>query len=315
MTRGRSSEHECDGAVHALAALQFTGFVGRYNSNDVCKGSITSLQRSPHHVRYSPESGNQKNELACRLSANCRHYSIGSAHRLWVLSHLSCGRTTRRLPKLRGRRLPIKRVVAWTVLLQVLNPRDRLLDARAMAGRHPPQHDRRPFKMFKPIGAAAIEARVYCLPDQALPCTDAFPHRKIDDDTRVGIRPRVSGVTALVNIAPDKTGAAFGNAVHQCKIVREICHARVVDFVSNAADVQLRKMMIGWLLQRSYSVTERRDEITPLHTRPQTSKVILAVGIVNGRPRRCPLWVKSRHSVLNAGCPLGATSGHSRYCR
>jgi hypothetical protein len=76
MTRGRSSEHECDGAVHALAALQFAGFVGRYNSNDVCKGSITSLQRSPHHVRNSPESGNQKNELACRLSARSRHHAF-----------------------------------------------------------------------------------------------------------------------------------------------------------------------------------------------------------------------------------------------
>jgi len=31
--------------------------------------------------------------------------------------------------------------------------------------------------------------------------------------------------------------------------VGEICHARVADLVSNAADVQLRKMMIGWLLQ------------------------------------------------------------------
>src|SRR6476646_7477145 len=95
----------------------------------------------------------------------------------------------------------------------------------------------------------AIEALMDCPPDKALKCIDAFPHRKIDYYTRVGIRPRVSGVAALVDIAPDEPGAAFGNAVHQCKIVREIRHARVVDLVSNAADVQLRKMMIGWLLQ------------------------------------------------------------------
>jgi hypothetical protein len=135
------------------------------------------------------------------------------------------------------------------MLLQMLDARDSLLDARPMAGRHPPQYDRWPFKMLKPIGAAAIEARMDRPPDKALKCIDALPHRKIDDDTRVGIRPRVSGATALVDIAPDEPGAAFGNAVHQCKIVREICHARIIDLVSNAADIQLCKMMIGWLLQ------------------------------------------------------------------
>src|SRR5437764_8314575 len=131
----------------------------------------------------------------------------------------------------------------------MFDARDRLLDARPMAGRHPPQHDRWPFKMFEPIGAAAIEALVYGLPDKALKCIDALPNRKIDDDARVGVRPRVSSVTALVDVAPDKPGAAFGNAVHQCKTVREICHAGIVDLVSDAADVQLCKMMIRCLLQ------------------------------------------------------------------
>jgi hypothetical protein len=145
--------------------------------------------------------------------------------------------------------LPIKRVIAWTILLQMLDAPDSLLDARAMADRHPPQHDRWPFKMLKPIGAAAIEAPMDRLPDKALKYIDALPNRKIDDDPRVGIRPRVSGVAALVDIAPDEPGAAFRNAVHQCKIVRETCHARIVDLVSNAADVQLCKMMTGWLLQ------------------------------------------------------------------
>ena len=173
----------------------------------------------------------------CPLSASSRHSSVGFAPRLWVLRHLSCGCTTRRLPKLCGRRLPIKRVIAWTMLLQMLHARGSLLDARPMAGRQPPQHDRWPFKMLKPIGAAAIETLMDCLPDKTLKRIDALPNRKIDDDTRVGIRPRVSGVAALVGIAPDEPGAAFGNAVHQCKIVREICHARIVDLVSNAADV------------------------------------------------------------------------------
>src|SRR5262249_36945170 len=40
------------------------------------------------------------------------------------LRHLSLGRATRRLPELRGCRLPIKRVIAWTVLLQMREARD-----------------------------------------------------------------------------------------------------------------------------------------------------------------------------------------------
>src|SRR5580693_6999130 len=126
-----------------------------------------------------------------------------------------------------------------------------------MAGRHPPQHVRRPFKMLEPFGAPAIETLVNCLPDKALKRLDALPHRKIDDDTRVGIRPRVGGATARVGIAPDESGAALGNAVHHGKIVGEIRHTRIVDLVANAADVQLRKMMIGWLLHGSYSAATR----------------------------------------------------------
>src|SRR5262245_35639220 len=135
------------------------------------------------------------------------------------------------------------------MLLQMLDAGESLRDARPMADRHPPQHKGRPCKMLKPIGAAAIEALMDCSPDKALKCFDALPNRNIDDDTRVGIRPRVGGVAARVDIAPDEPVATFGKVVHQCEIAREICHTRIVDLVSNAADVQLCKMMIGWLLQ------------------------------------------------------------------
>ena len=128
-------------------------------------------------------------------------------------------------------------------------PRDSFLDARAVAGRHPPQRDSRPFKMLEPVGAAAIEALVHGLPDEALQRVDALPHRNIDDDLGVGIGPSVSGVAALVELAPDEPGAAFGKAVHQFKIVREIRHARILELVFDAADVQFGQVMIGWLLQ------------------------------------------------------------------
>lgn len=73
---------------------------------------------------------------------------------------------------------------------------------------------------------------------------------------------------ALVDIAPDESGAAFGDAVHQGEIVGEIRHARVVEIVSNATEVQLRKMMIGWLLHGFCSVAGMRDEFAPSHRLP-----------------------------------------------
>jgi hypothetical protein len=45
------------------------------------------------------------------------------------------------------------------------------------------------------------------------------------------------------------TDAALGQAVHQREIVGEIRHVRIVDLLAQATDVQLRKMMIGWLSQ------------------------------------------------------------------
>ena len=176
---------------------------------------------------------------------------MGATQRLSVLRRLSCGHATRRLPKLRGRRLPIKRVVAWTLLLQVLKPRDRVLDARAMAGWYPPHDEIMVFKMLEPFGTAVVILLVNGLVDKALERRDVLPDGQVDSDPWIGIGPRAGGVAALVDITPDETWRAFGQAVHQCEIVREICHPWIVDLVSNAADVQLRKMMIGWLLQGS----------------------------------------------------------------
>src|SRR5579872_5234215 len=165
------------------------------------------------------------------------------------LRHVGSGRAARGLPELRGGRLPVEGVMVRAMLLEMRQPRDGLLDARPMANGHPPQHDGRPLKMLEPVGTAAIEALVDGLPDKALERVNALPDRKIDDDPRVGIRTGVGRIAALVDIAPDEPGAALGNAVHQCKIVSEIRHARVVELVANAADVELGKMMVGRLLQ------------------------------------------------------------------
>src|SRR5690348_8556823 len=135
------------------------------------------------------------------------------------------------------------------MLFQMRQARDGLFHAWPMAGRHPPQRDGRSLKMLEPVGATAVEALVYGLPDEVLQRGDVFPDRQIDDDERVSKRPRVGGVAAVVDIAPDETGAARGEAIHQLEIVGELGHAGIVELVFDPADVQLGKMMTAWLLQ------------------------------------------------------------------
>jgi hypothetical protein len=167
------------------------------------------------------------------------------------LRHLSCRRTPRRLPKLRGHRLPIKRVIAWTVPLQVIDARDRVFDTRSMSDGHPPHHEIRTIKVLEPFGTATVEALVDRLIDEPLESLDALPDRQIDRDATIGIRPRIRRVSAFINVPPHESGCPLGQTVHNRQIAGEIRHARVFDFVADASDVQLRKMMIGWLLQGS----------------------------------------------------------------
>ena len=125
----------------------------------------------------------------------------------------------------------------------------------------------RSFEMLEPFRAAAVKLLVNGLVDKALERLDVLPDGQVDGDLWIGIGPRAGGVAALVDIAPDETRRALGQAVHPREIVREICHTWIVDLVSNAADVQLRKMMIGWLLQGSYSVADERDEFALVNVR------------------------------------------------
>src|SRR6185312_4367613 len=165
--------------------------------------------------------------------------------------------TTRRLRQLRGGRHPIKGVFARPVLLQMVQPRNRLLYAGTVSGAHPPHHKIWSVEMLEPLGAAAIEAPVDRLIDEALEGLDVFPDRQIDSDAFIGIRPRARRVAGLVDIAPDEAWRPLRQPVHQRQIVREIGHAPIVDLVTDATDVELCKLMVGWLLHGAYSAASR----------------------------------------------------------
>ena len=66
--------------------------------------------------------------------------------------------------------------MARSMLPKMHHSSDRLVDAWPVAGWHPPQHDRWTYKMFKPIGAATIEALVDRLPNEVFKGSDALPN-------------------------------------------------------------------------------------------------------------------------------------------
>src|SRR5689334_6468379 len=144
-------------------------------------------------------------------------------------------------------------MIAGTVLRETIQPLQCFVNARSMALRHPPHHEIWLLEMLEPFGAAAVEALVDRLVDEPFERFDACPHRHVDRDARIDIGPRAGRVAALVNKAPDEARGPFGQAVDQCEIVREVGHARIVDLVADAADIQLRKLRVRGLLHLAYS--------------------------------------------------------------
>src|SRR5262245_19720604 len=107
----------------------------------------SALPRSVHIPATDPLGGHVATVKECHSDICSVSLHLG----ILVLRHLSYGRTTRRLPKLCRCRLPIEGVVARAVLFEVIEPGNRLLDARQVAGRHPPHHEIRPIEVLEPL--------------------------------------------------------------------------------------------------------------------------------------------------------------------
>src|ERR1700722_7948158 len=165
-----------------------------------------------------------------------------------VSCSVSCGSPVRRcasrgLPQLRGRNaLPAERAVARTVSRQIFEPLLRFVEGRQMARRNPPHHGMRSFVFTEPFLASAIKALVHGLINETFERFGAFPYRQIDRHLRIGKRPEIGGVAAVVLQTPDKTLAALGEHIDQVEIVHEVGHARIVGRVAEAADIELGKM-------------------------------------------------------------------------
>ena len=134
------------------------------------------------------------------------------------------------------------------MLLEMLKTRDGFLNTRPIPGWYPPHHKIWAIEVFEPFRTTAVKPFVDRLIDEVLERLDVFPNRQVDRDAGIGIWPRARRISAFVNVTPDEARRALRQAVHHRQVVGEIRHARVVDLVANATDVQLRKMMIEWLL-------------------------------------------------------------------
>src|SRR5580698_8325619 len=116
-----------------------------------------------------------------------------------VSRRLSIGCASRRLPQLRGRHaLPAEGLVARPVRRKMFEALFRFVQVRLMPGRDPPHDEMRSFHLIEPIRTPSVEALVNGLPDETLKGLDAFPHRQIDRHLRIGERPEIGGVAAVV---------------------------------------------------------------------------------------------------------------------
>src|SRR5579885_137018 len=133
---------------------------------------------------------------------------------------------------------PAESVVARAARLEMIESLDALLERRAFVLRHPPQHQRR-LDRLEPVLAAAIETAVHGLPDEAFERGGAFPNGQVRQDGRIAVDRHVHGVAAVVLQPPDEAVDLLGQGVDALHVVDELRHARIVERVADARDVEL----------------------------------------------------------------------------
>src|SRR5215831_2277099 len=117
-------------------------------------------------------------------------------------------RAARRSPQFcRCHVLPAERMLARPVRLEMLEPPDRLGDARPAASRHVPEDEIGAVELLEPFGLAGVEARVHGLPHELLQRLHALPDRQVDRHARIALeRTGVGRVAGRIRVAPHEAG-------------------------------------------------------------------------------------------------------------
>src|SRR5262245_13880351 len=143
--------------------------------------------------------------------------------------------------------LKSERVGRRPVSLQMIETRHSFLDRRLMARRHPPKRDGHVGQTIEPLTAAPEDVAVRAAIDEVVQRREILPHRKIDDDAVVVVRPHGRRIALRVLKPPHESGTAVGERVNRRKIGHEVRHDGVVERRFDARNVDLRKMIsIHW---------------------------------------------------------------------
>src|SRR5262249_48883122 len=154
-------------------------------------------------------------------------------------SSLRSSRAPRRFPQPRRRQtFPAEGLLTRPLLLQMLKPLNGLPHRRPMSGWHPPHDEVTLVHPLEPLVAAAITALMHGLPNKPPERLDGLPYREVDRHARVAIeRTGLDRASAVVLVAPNKSGALFCQAVHERKIIDEVGHARIANLITEATDI------------------------------------------------------------------------------
>src|SRR5262245_50467614 len=133
---------------------------------------------------------------------------------------------------------------------QMFKPALGLREVGQMTRRHPPHDEVRPIQRLEPFRPATVDTLVYRLPDETFQGFDRFPHRHVQEQARIVESVDGGGVAAVVLEPPDEAWRVLGNRIDTVEIVDEVGHARVVERIADASDIELGEMK-HWSRHRS----------------------------------------------------------------
>jgi hypothetical protein len=127
---------------------------------------------------------------------------------------LSPGRRESLLKGERLRRRPVRP--------KIVEPLLRLLDARDVAGRSPPEHEMRLARRLEPLATPPVKLNVAAAMGELKQLFDGLPDREVDDDQRVVPHAHRGRVPLRCLMPPDEAGGRIARPVGAVEVSDEI---------------------------------------------------------------------------------------------
>jgi len=128
----------------------------------------------------------------------------------------------------------------WAVSANHVEPGQRLVQVRDVAGRHPPQHEVLLGHPVEPLPPPAHEVQVRAVAVHEVPQGfQAFPDRQVDDEIGTAGTQRGGAGSVAVLKAPHEARRGVGGRVDRVDPGHEVRQFRCVDWRADQADVEL----------------------------------------------------------------------------